>query len=354
MEGLSRFAIPGAIGLVVGIVALVVIINILGIITKPNTEANSATAAAATSTAAVTTTSVAVVPAGTAVNVRLDGPSPDTVQAWLVVVGEPRTAWRELTYDPAGSFQLLGANASKLDPAAKYLVVVRPKDTTTRKYRPDLPLDDPLQTLFSKGDLTFSPSAGLTTNWKIAPEALNFYPLAGGAADANLPDGGRFIAATRHSMRGEFMRTYDTTGGIARYGYPVSEDFDLDTVGRVQFFERGWLVQNPGDKLVKLGKLGTDALNLTNCEAVPKPPASVGSAAPKTNPAFADYLKQNQALGQPISPAFEISDGNVKRRLQYFEFARLEVTINGTDNTTGPVNLGLLGSEYARCKGWYR
>lgn len=352
MAGLSRYAIPGAIGLVVGLVALLVVANILGNIGKNNTQANSPSASA-TTVAAVTTTSAAVVSGGAAVNVRLDGPSPDSIQVWLTIVGEKPSSWRELTYDPAGSFQLLGANASKLDPAAKYLVVVRPKDTTTRKFRQDLPLDDSLQTLFSKGDLTFNPSAGLNTNWKIAPEALNFYPLAGGAADANLPDGGRFIAATRHSMRGEFMRTYDTTGGIARYGYPVSEDFDLDTVGRVQFFERGWLVESPGDKLVKLGKLGTDVLSLTTCEAIPKPPASVGTAAPKTNPAFVDYLKLNQSLGQPISPAFEISDGNVKRRLQYFEFARLEVTINGTDNTTGPVNLGLLGSEYARCKGWY-
>jgi hypothetical protein len=281
---------------------------------------------------------------------RIDGLKASDIQVFLAVMGEPTSGWREMTAGTGTGWTLNGAVVNRLDPSKKYAIVVRPKSTDMRKYRPDLPLDAPLQTLFSRSDLSFSPLTGLDVSLKIDPAAVNFYPLAGGDADSTLANGARYVSATRHTIGGEFLKEYDKGGGLGRYGFPLSEEFDLDGVGRVQFFERAWLVQNPDDKSVKIGRVGTDLLALPDCKFVPKPPATVSNAKIQTDNAFSAYVKANPAIGNPISAAFEVSEGDSKRRVQYFEFGRLETNADGKPGT----NLGLLGSEYARCKDWFR
>jgi hypothetical protein len=181
------------------------------------------------------------------------------------------------------------------------------------------------------------------------PEAINFYPLDGGDQDLDLPGGGRYYKATRHNVRIEFFRFYTDNGGLGRYGYPISEEFDWKDVGLVQFFERGWLIRSSDSSSVRIGNLGKTVLEEPNLESSLKPPPGVGTASYKIDASFT--IASDNRYGKPLSTAFEISSGNTKKRVQYFELARLE-----TDPAvkSGPVSLGLLGTEYARARNWIR
>ncbi|MEI7554498.1 protein phosphatase 2C domain-containing protein [Candidatus Chlorohelix sp.] len=349
MEIVRNLWLPALLGLVIFVAVIFVAINIVSRLSKP-TESSTQVASTQTTPAQGVTANATVV-RSPRVMVTLEGAKPESLQMWLAAANEQRSNWRELSYTPLVGFQLNQADFSKLDPTIKYTLVITPRDTASSNFRKDLPLDTPIQLLFSKSNLAITSGAGLNVNFALPAEALNFYPLSGGTVDTTLADGSRFVAATRHTLRGEFLKLYDSSGGVGRFGYPISEEFDWEGIGHVQFLERGWLVQSTNDKLVKLGKLGSDVLGVQNCEAVPKPPTNVGASAPKVDTSFANYLKANPAIGQPLSPAFEVNEGNSKKKIQYFEFARLEVISGATD---GAVTLGLLGSEMARCKNWYR
>jgi len=75
----------------------------------------------------------------------------------------------------------------------------------------------------------------------------------------------RFFPETSHALGGAFMRSYDQNGGLAVFGYPISEEFDevLADGGtyRVQYFERARMELHPelgGTPYeVQLGLLGT-------------------------------------------------------------------------------------------------
>jgi tetratricopeptide (TPR) repeat protein len=346
-----NFWIPALLGLVIFIAVIFVAINIVSRVSQPSDSSTQVASTQANSAQSTSPNLTATISRSSRVQVTLEGAKPESVQMWLATQNEQRSVWRELSYTPLLGFQLNQADFSKLDLTMKYTLVITPRDTATANFRKDLPLDATIQLLFSKGNLAISSSAGLNTSFVLPAEALNFYPLSGGTVDTTLADGGRFVAATRHSLRGEFLKLYDSSGGVGRFGYPISEEFDWEGIGHVQFLERGWLVQSTNDKLVKLGKLGSDVLGVQNCEAVPKPPPNVGTGTPRVDTSFANYLKANPAIGQPLSTAFEVSEGNSKKKIQYFEFARLEIISGATD---GSVTLGLLGSEMARCKNWYR
>ena len=70
----------------------------------------------------------------------------------------------------------------------------------------------------------------------------------------------RYFEATRHSLSGDFLRYWEAHGGVAIFGYPISEPFDQN--GRlVQYFERNRFElhpQLPPEYRVQLGLLGKD------------------------------------------------------------------------------------------------
>jgi protein phosphatase len=350
---LSSIWLPGIIGLVIFVAVVLVTINIIGRIGQP-ASIDGTQIAATTITPAQTTQSSSTQPASGGVSVTINGVNSDLVKVWLAATGEPRTSWRELATRPSGGFALSNNNLVALDQKLKYTLVVIPRDTTTRKYKQDVELDAPVQTLFSRTNLSLSPAGSMEVALAIAPEALHFYPLAGENIDTTMPDGARYISNTRHIIRGDFLKFYESNGALGRFGFPISEEFDWGDVGRAQFFERGWLVQTPSDKLVKLGRLSEDILSLPSCENVPKPPPGVSTTKPLADALFTNFLRTNQSVGSPISAAFEISEGNNKKRVQYFQFARLEIITTGNASADRPVTLGLLGSEYSRCRNWYR
>ncbi|HEX5503456.1 MAG TPA: hypothetical protein VFW96_12595, partial [Thermomicrobiales bacterium] len=72
---------------------------------------------------------------------------------------------------------------------------------------------------------------------------------------ACLPDAAYF-AATQHTLRGAFGAFWAAHGGLAQFGYPISEEFTED--GRVvQYFERARFELGPGGA-VRLTRLGAD------------------------------------------------------------------------------------------------
>lgn len=59
-------------------------------------------------------------------------------------------------------------------------------------------------------------------------------------------DGAAFFPQTGHTLRGEFQHFWERRGGLAVFGFPISEPFD-DNGQLVQYFERARFSHNPGD-----------------------------------------------------------------------------------------------------------
>ena len=79
------------------------------------------------------------------------------------------------------------------------------------------------------------------------------------------PGDGRWVAATGHSLRFSFRAHWEATGGLAVYGYPISEEFqernpDDGQTYTVQYFERARFEYHPEHQgtphEVQLGLLG--------------------------------------------------------------------------------------------------
>lgn len=79
----------------------------------------------------------------------------------------------------------------------------------------------------------------------------------------------RFFPQTGHTLSYEFKRFWETSGGLAVFGYPLSEEFDernadLQRAFTTQYFERERLEFHPENAdtpyLVLLGRLGSELL----------------------------------------------------------------------------------------------
>lgn len=76
-----------------------------------------------------------------------------------------------------------------------------------------------------------------------------------------------FFAETGHSLRGEFLAYWTANGGLAQFGYPLSEEFQEKSpydgkVYTVQYFERNRFEFHPNNQppyRVLLGQLGRQA-----------------------------------------------------------------------------------------------
>jgi DMSO/TMAO reductase YedYZ molybdopterin-dependent catalytic subunit len=159
--------------------------------------------------------------------------------------------------------------------------------------------------------------------------------------------GAQHFPETGHSISGEFQTFWGQHGGLATFGYPLTEAFEED--GRtVQYFERQRFELHPENAApwnVLLGLLGTEALD--------------GGAHPPTEPADGNTCDYHATTGHnacgrfrevwqagglmiygyPITEEFE-EDGLT---VQYFERARFEH--HPTNQPPYDVLLGLLGYE---------
>ncbi|MBC8074799.1 MAG: hypothetical protein H7Y32_01885, partial [Chloroflexales bacterium] len=178
--------------------------------------------------------------------------------------------------------------------------------------------------------------------------------------------GGQRFAATGHTLRGSFRAYWEANGGLARFGYPLTEELIEPEAGTgrprtVQYFERNRFEHFPEFSSsvyeVQLGRLGDDALRRQGLawEAQPRlgvaPPECL--LFPETGrslcPPFRAYWEANGGLallGYPLAEPTNATraDTGQPYTVQYFERARLE-HFPEFAGTGYEVQMGLLGRE---------
>ena len=183
-----------------------------------------------------------------------------------------------------------------------------------------------------------------------------------------------YFPETGHSLRGEFKNYWDRNGGLAVFGYPLSEEFTEQTAEGsfvVQYFERQRFEFHPEKAApynVLLGRLGDTVLRDRGEDwfTFPKGTPQNGCVFFREtgHTVCGEFLKywQNNGLNDGALTKYQ-------RSLQLFGFplseARTETNSNGDTVTTQwfergrfeyhndkGVLLGLLAKEYATTRGW--
>ena len=170
----------------------------------------------------------------------------------------------------------------------------------------------------------------------------------------------RYFAETKHSVSGAIRQFWFLNGGIAVFGYPLSEPFEetgADGVKRqVQYFERAKLEANPADpKQISRVAARRGSGRRAQVPTVPYSDSTDERAYfPETGHAmkgwFLTFWKDNGGLtvfGYPLSE--EVQENG--RVVQYFERARFELNPSADSSRTGVV-LGQLGREALLKQGW--
>lgn len=143
----------------------------------------------------------------------------------------------------------------------------------------------------------------------------------------------RFFPETRHTVREPFLSYFNATGGLARYGYPITDEIvDPKTGLLVQYFQNArmeWHPANPDPYKIQLGLLGDELDKQT-----PPPPVSQISLAdpnchffPETgHRACFEFLKYWRNHGGLDSFGYPITEYVMENGIivQYFQRAKME------------------------------
>ena len=102
---------------------------------------------------------------------------------------------------------------------------------------------------------------------------VNLAPVGREAIEGQFFPPGRFLATnssqqyfdeTKHTLRGGFFQFWQTNGGLARFGFPITEEFtEKDASGKdivYQYFERVKLAFDPETTKVTIATLGLEVL----------------------------------------------------------------------------------------------
>ena len=170
----------------------------------------------------------------------------------------------------------------------------------------------------------------------------------------------RYFAETKHSVAGAIRQFWFLNGGVAVFGYPLSEPFEetgADGVKRqVQYFERAKLESAPNDpKQIAVARLGADSVGGRSFPTVApfdttNDRAYFAATGHGVRGWFLTFWQDNGGLtvfGYPISE--EVQENG--RLVQYFERARFELNPAAGNPRTGVV-LGQLGREALVKLGW--
>jgi hypothetical protein len=178
-----------------------------------------------------------------------------------------------------------------------------------------------------------------------------------------------YFPQTGHTLRGPFLEYWNRYGGLAQFGYPLTEEFveEIESdhkLYRVQYFERNRFEHHPENAgtpyEVLLGALGRDF----HAADPPAPTLPEATYFPETGHnlggVFRTYWHSHGGLfvhGYPITePQMERSTDGKEYLVQWFERSRFE---HHPENAGTPyeVLLGLLGTQLAQKKGypygWY-
>jgi hypothetical protein len=171
--------------------------------------------------------------------------------------------------------------------------------------------------------------------------------------DARAQGDARYFGETSHYLRGAFRYFWESRGGIANFGFPITEEYIRKSDGRiVQYFERArfelaGVVNNQA--VIELAWLGAET---TGYKIFPRIPPQRSTAAiryfPETQHTLRGLFKTTWEgrggagiFGLPISEEIyePLADGSW-HLVQYFQRVRFELWPGG-------VLLGLLGRELA-------
>jgi len=176
--------------------------------------------------------------------------------------------------------------------------------------------------------------------------------------------GVQYFPATGHTLKGAFLDYWNRYGGLAQFGYPLTEEF-FEPVGsdnkmyQVQYFERNRFEYHPENAgtpyEVLLGTLGRDF-------RTQDPPASGINGATyfketghNLSGKFKQYWDTHGGLfvhGFPITePVTEKSTNGKEYLVQWFERSRFELHPENA-GTPYEVLLGLLGKQLSEKKGY--
>jgi hypothetical protein len=229
--------------------------------------------------------------------------------------------------------------------------------------------------------LVISPYAPFTALGIGADQRLYALDLPAAARSVTAPvaatntPGGTFFPQTGHTLAGPIARYWAAHGGLAQFGYPISEPFHEvnpadGQVYLAQYFERARLEYHPEfaatEAEVLLGLLGSQvtAARRAAGEAPFRPVADphqpgityFAATGHTLSGTFKAYWETHGGLalyGYPISepfPEVNLDDGQTYT-VQYFERNRFEAH-PAQAGTPYEVLLGLLGNTVLHDKGW--
>ncbi len=184
----------------------------------------------------------------------------------------------------------------------------------------------------------------------------------------------KFFPETKHNVAADFLAYWKANGGLAQFGYPVTEMFtdtnpDDKKVYKVQYFERARFELHPEHAgtpyAVELGRLGAIVITGRLAEKpfvqVPRVDDTADrrffpEAGHTLSGAFKAYWDSHGGVaifGFPLCEPFDeksATDGKTYS-VQYFERNRFEYHPENK-GTPQEVLLGLLGAEVLRQRGW--
>jgi photosystem II stability/assembly factor-like uncharacterized protein len=276
--------------------------------------------------------------------------------------------------DRGGSWQALGAApvpdpaAVQLEPGAKdtlYLASVRgPLFRSTNGGRSWVPLPvlpRPVRLLSASGGSAGSAgSAGVPTLTAAAGEGLwqiSLFPTLP-ASPEPAANNRRFFPETSHNVSPTFYPYYLARGGLERFGFPRTEEFEED--GRlVQYFQRARLEYHPDKRNtpyeVQISLLGEWLVGADSHPRVEPFESSTDQryfeeTGHSVNFAFLRYWNTRNgldSLGFPITE--ELQENG--RPVQYFQRGRVEYRQEAA-GTRDEVQMGTVGDEVLRQRGW--
>ena len=217
--------------------------------------------------------------------------------------------------------------------------------------------------------LTTFPNTGHEETVAMREAALQFFRTFFPSQETIKPEpDATFFSQTKHSLGGPFKKYWEKHGGLAQFGYPVTEkvkEYQGDKTYTVQYFQRARFEFHPEfagtDNEVLLGLLGKMVTPGARMTAISKESSPAGSryfedTGHSLSGGFLKYWQTHGGLpiyGYPLTEPFEETnpdDGKIYL-VQYFERNRFELhpEFAGTDNE---VLLGLLGTLVAQQRGY--
>ena len=159
--------------------------------------------------------------------------------------------------------------------------------------------------------------------------------LLSGAAAAGLQTApAQYFPETGHTVRDPFITYFNQTGGLARHGYPITDDYVDPTTGLLmQYFEKSRIEWHPGNAepyRIQLGLLGDNLGKRQAPIPISKIPAAndpncqyFTETSHQMCLEFRDFWLQNGGLDQFGYPITEFTIEN-DLIVQYFQRARME------------------------------